>query len=256
MSRTQKATKLRYIYFLRANKITWILNKRVTGFHQFVFHGSGEYPGQEFGDDWVAPSATNQVRELLHISRSGAIVPDIFAPRGAALVISPAVRSAVKHLAGIQFHQVVFEHVVDLPMPKLGVQPAGKLLERAKSAYYAPIRRSEKEDPFRDELMRLPDLPQLREQFDDYVQLLPATLIERRDYTDAHRIGVSWGSYNSYSDGMETIRYSAEILDDYAITDIGGCVFALTDEAFAAIAPFLNLDYYDIAVHKIHVTPP
>ena len=237
-------------YFLQANKSDFFLSRRVNGFHHFVFHGTGEFPGREFGSGrWHGPGATNDIREIMHIQRSGHVIPDVFSPRGGSLVVSPRVRKALTGLPGIQFHPVVFEHVADLPMPPLGQWPPKRLRELARSPYSAPVRSSKaKDDVFFQELMRHPDVPELRSRFDGYTQLLPAIGIELDDVHDWQKVDVYWGSYRTYYLNDPHINdFSRSVLDRYAICNVGGCVTVLSEAAFTAMAPFLDLEFYDIA---------
>lgn len=52
--------------------------------------------------------------------RSGRFVPDVFGSSFTLLVVSPKVREALSSLPNIGFNEVVFEQLVDLPMPRLG----------------------------------------------------------------------------------------------------------------------------------------
>ena len=92
-----------FAYFVRAAKFSLGKGKRVSDYHHGIFHGMGTFHGREDDTDWISPSATNEVRDVFHIWRSGTVVPSVFSPSFGLLVLSTAARKAVQGLTGLAF---------------------------------------------------------------------------------------------------------------------------------------------------------
>lgn len=231
---------------------------RICALHQSVFQGINYYvPSQSLGDgsvaskyvesidvmrqaDWRRPGITNKSRDVRHVTRSGAFVPHIFG--GLFLFVSPEVRKALSSLANIGFNKAVFEHLVDLPMPKLG-----------DFSWYDRDD-TEKYDFLPDNYLgSLPHVPEFEKKTVGYCEVLPANFDEIADqYSDIKYMVPDFGSYPDVSDvgthaykGKEKLSVSKNMLAKYPIVRTNDFVFR--DDAFLKIAPFLDLDYYAIA---------
>ena len=126
------------IYVIERNFGAYDWCKRVGALHDLVFHGIGEYRSlaewkpypiiNEEGErsvavrppEWRWPGTTNTNREPLHVARSGEFVPDVFGSMFTFFVVSAKVREALSSFPNVAFNRVIFEHLVDLPMPSLG----------------------------------------------------------------------------------------------------------------------------------------
>lgn len=228
-------------------------SKRVGPLHKTVFHGVGYYPTlaawksvpgvNETGErivttrppDWRWPAVTNGNRDPLHIARSGCFVPPVFGSSFVFIVVSPEVREALSTLPKIAFNSVVLEQLVDLPMPKLG---DFSWFQRKDLEQY-------ENDP--DNLLKsLPHDPKYEQKVSEYCQLLPANLQDVvNKYADVISMPVDFGSY-AYRSRPTEVPVSQALLKEYPIVQTPHLVFR--EDAFARIAPFLDLDYYAIAV--------
>jgi hypothetical protein len=167
--------------------------KRVCDLHDTVFHGIGYYPTQEAWKhsseikgkrcfvkdtpdlDW-RQAVTNDNRELLYIARSGRFFPPVFSTSilASTIVLSPEVQKALSSLRNVAFNDVVFEHLVDLPMPKLGDFSWYKRDDIDKYDCHSDIF-----------LWSLPHVPEFEKGVEGYRQLLPANFQNiAKDYTD------------------------------------------------------------------------
>lgn len=232
------------VYVVERNSPFWELGKRVSALHNTVYHGVGYYPMIAFPDlDWH-PAVTNDNRELLHIARSGRFLPAVFGSSFTFLVVSPEVRKALSSLENVGFNDVVFEQLVDLPMPELGDFSWYKRKDTRKYDHHP--------DNF---LQSRPHVPEFEKRVEGYRQLLPANYQNiAKDYTDVEFVTPDFGSYarvssiGTYADLKENskIPVSKKMLEKYPIIQTPHFLFR--EDAFAAIAPFLDLDYYAIAV--------
>lgn len=239
-------------------------NDRVDGYHAAVYHGAGEYPklkawepktafdkdGEQMlitrPPDWRWPAVTNENRDLLHITRSGRFVPALFSGSILAntLVLSPEIQKRLSSRKNVVFNDVVFEQLVDLAMPPLG----------DASWYYTKAAEKYGLDP--DEYLRsLPHVPQFEKRVKGYRQLLPANFDDiAKSYSDIKLVTPEFGSYKhvtSIGTGAHLkehrqIRVSEKMLEKYPIVQNPHWLFR--EDAFERIAPFLDLDYYAIAV--------
>ncbi len=244
------------IYAVVANSFFFDWCKRVGALHQSVYHGVAEYrtwvewvssnndPGEQWKIDhkdgwrWRWPAVTNQNREPLHITRSGRCVPAVFGKSHKSMIVSPEVREALAGLPNVGFNTVVLEQLVDLAMPRLG----------DFSWYDRPDLDQYEIDP--DNLLRsLPHDPSFEPRVAGHRQLLPALFDDLAPrYTDVETRLMEFGSY-AHVTRPKDIRLSVAMLKDYPIV-LSEC-FLFREDAFALIAPFLDLDYYAIAVISV-----
>ncbi|MCA9082459.1 MAG: hypothetical protein KDA81_00320 [Planctomycetaceae bacterium] len=221
-------------YFLKVAHSSFARNWRVSEYHQFIFHGLEHYCGKEEDPQHLNPRLTNNVRDRLHLWHSGHVVPDMFSPRAWTFLVSKDVQDAFSRFDGIGFTDITIEHIVDLPMPDLGVLPNPPFDGTNPAAMFT--RRAQKE------LMAgMADQPELHYRFRDHRQLLMAAHIDLADQlTDTERVDVNFGSF-SY---LETVLLSRELLQMYPIYSAGGCIYVVRDDFYAVLARFLEPDYY------------
>ena len=112
------------VYFISGTRLQSIdVRKRTGGVHQGVYHGCGKYLGESWekkrAGEWQRPALSNSNRERLRVSRSGQFVPQVWCPTAFDMVVSARVRNQLLDLQGIEFQPVVFEKLVDLPLPPI-----------------------------------------------------------------------------------------------------------------------------------------
>lgn len=250
------------IYLVQEHSFFFNLCKRTSSLHDTVFHGIGYYPTYEVWErasgiegkrctvkdipdrDW-RPAVTNKTRESLHIARSGRFLPPMFATSLLArtLVISPELQKVLSPLRNIAFNDVVFEHLVNLPMPKLG-----------DFSWYDRDDIDKYDDHPGIYLWSLPHVSEFEKDVEGYRQLLPANFYNiEEEFEDIEYFTPDFGSYahvTSFgtladsSDNRE-VPVSKKMMEKYPIVQTPRFIFR--EDAFEMIAPFLDLDYYAIA---------
>jgi hypothetical protein len=217
------------------------MNKRTTDFHRFVFHGWGYYHSAEADHRWRLPATTTSTRETYHVWRSGALCPPVFSPYAFTFLICREVREALMEFAGIEFtNNVEFEHVVDLPMPPVGTMPNPPYTKDSLTDLYDHVQ-------FRQLLSGFADQPAMRTQFAGYSQWLFAWFRDlEADYPDVDKIPISFGSC-TYPKESKT-AFSLRILDHHPVYLADSGVLVMPEPIFETIAPYLDPDYYDIAL--------
>ena len=229
------------IYFIRHQMLNHVVGKRVWPYHLRVFHGDLSYESRIRDDGqvdpkWRRPSLLNDSRELPHVTRSGEFVPEIFGMSD--LMISPKVHERIKSFPGIDFQSVVFETLVDAPMPPLG--DFSSILERNP-------------DHVEEEYRSLPDVPRYHESIGTYRSILAPTIGELREtFPDTQEVSPVWGRYFRASK-LDRVSFSRSYFETGAIVR-GGSAWVLREDIFTAIAPFLDLDYY--LIDHIDLDPP
>lgn len=213
-------------------------SNRVGPLHTDVFHGESYFTNKRRG--WKPPAASNDNREPLHIRRSGRFVPHVFSGYSFDLVISPKVRQALSSVPHIEFNEVVFEHLVDVAMPELG---DFSWFDRDDIYDYNALPK--------EYLNAQPDVPGFHKAIGPYYQLLvPQILDVEEQYDDIETVPVNFGTYTHMMRPKE-IKVSVNLLRTCPIIlskgHRGYCLLFRQD-AFALIAPFLDLDYFAIAV--------
>ncbi len=223
-----------YVYFVTRSNRHINYTKRVSNFHRLVYHGTRTYLSETEQAGLNKPALSNSNRERMHISRSGRFVPSVFSPSSNELVISEDIRFRGLGSGEVEFQPVVMEHLVDLPMPEIGER------ELPDPSH---------EEPGKKYLAAMPHQPQLEESIGKYHQILMPIHIEMKDrLDDTEKVKPEFGNYYS---GRRTVPLSRKLLQRYAMYDAGSSYFVLSEEAFTVIGPFLDLDYYAIAVHSL-----
>jgi hypothetical protein len=235
-----------FVYFVKRAPIAEALNHRVSGYHSTVFHGWGDFPGRrEWGrGGGMPPSVTNTNREPLHVSRSGTFVPPVFCGMG-VLVVSATVRERLQTLPNVEFVPVVFEHLVELAMPALG----DFSLSYQRDPQTMEWRSSEAA------LLAAPDVPTLHDTIGPYYHLLGLQTWDVKDeYPDYGPLNVNFGTYPGFVPAGTTspgpVDCSLQMLEQYPVVRCGNGQM-LREDAFALLAPFLNLDFFSIACHIV-----
>lgn len=241
------------VYVIIPNLVFHDWSRRVGALHFSIYHGFGDYrtlvewvprPGvNEKGEhcaigrppDWRWPAVTNVNRESLHVTRSGRFLPPVFGSSFDFLIVSQEVQKSLARLPHVGFSRVVFEQLVDLSMPPLG----------DFSWFERPDIDTFEADP--DNLLRsLPHDPAFEPRVAGYRQLLPALFDDLAPrYNDVETRPVEFGSY-AHATSPKQVRLSREMLKEYPIVLSERYLFR--EDAFALLAPFLDLDYYSIAV--------
>ena len=216
------------------------INKRISCYHRHVFHGLEHYCGKENDVRFYGPSFTNSYREPIHIWRSGLITPQVFSPEAWTLIVSADVRLALKDFGGVGYGEIVIEHIVSLPMPEIGVlaNPPYDNEESVKLGFVST--------QMKQLMSRLEDQPDLHVQFSGHRHLLIANHIDVAErFPDSVKLEVNFGSFKL--DSPISVLFSMKMLEQFPIYHAGGCVYVLREDFYAALAPFLDLDYYDVA---------
>ncbi len=225
-----------WLYFIANINVNPDMSCRVSALHKEVFHGQGNYPMSSTSEEEFkpVPAASNDYREPLHITRSGRFVPPIFMA-GRSLVVNETIFNELKKISGIVAEQVVFEKLVDLPMPALG-----------DMSYYDRDLRY-KEDPHpRHEYEYLEDNQHFQESIGAYYSILSGI---PRDLDDKE---YEWKTVNpTFSKYLRPSRYGTQKICHKVIEQFpvyrSGFLFVRQD-VFQIIAPYLNLDYFAIDV--------
>jgi hypothetical protein len=154
------------------------------------------------------------------------------------LIVSDALKKRMEGCANIETLEVVFEKLVDQPMPSLGdfTWHEGRLgLDPAA------------------ELDELPDLIECHSTIGQFWEVLPANLYELRNMaSDVNEVDVNFGSYSDVI--FQRAAVSRSLLEMYPV--VWADVLQMRGEMFAAIAPYLDLDYFDIARIDLDVEGP
>jgi hypothetical protein len=246
-TQNKEHSKMNFIYFIRVHDQSYLQNWRTTDFHRLIFHGLGTYESVTDDGDTHARQAAKKNREVYHVWRSGTYVPPVFSPRAWELVVCPDASRKLADLPGVEFQEVIGEHLVDLKMPPLGVMPQPPYHDESPSDLFDHIQG-------KAFLGERPHHPEFAPNVAGYQQMFPGVLIEVEDeLDDINKVSVNWGSGYHYS---ENVRLSMKMLERHAIYGAGGCAFVLTEEAFKRLVPFLDRDYYEFAVMDLRPDPP
>ncbi|MEZ6147532.1 MAG: hypothetical protein R3B91_19330, partial [Planctomycetaceae bacterium] len=239
------------IYAVRRMNVNHSTSKRVSQYHSRVFHGLSHYVNRGVVPrwQWRSPAKTNTNRELVHVSRSGALVPDVFGARIFELIVSERVRKRLQNVPEIEFNPVVFERLVDVPMPPLGdftwceLEPDGNSPDDPESKLNPDY-----------EFTHLPDIEEYHQTIGPYYSLLAPNIHDIIDeYNDTEEVMLHWGEYHKVGVGKSSkpVSLSLKLLKQCPIIRSDAHIFR--DDVFGLIAPFLDLDYY--AVTMAHLGP-
>lgn len=209
---------------------------RISALHAEVYHGQGEHPEANASteDPKPIPAVSNDYREPLHITRSGRFVPSLFLA-GRKLVVNERIYRKLRKIKNIVGEQVVFEKLVDLPMPKLG-----------DMSYY------DRDVPYKDDPLPmheygyLDDVPEFHKKIGHYYEILPAL---PRDLLDAEiewkEVLPNFGSYpGTTMAACKPKKIAREVMERFPIYKSG--IWFLRQDIFTIIAPHLDLDYFAV----------
>lgn len=235
------------IYLVQRHEYFERWTHRNSVYHASVFNGVIHHVGRD-QPGWSPPATTNSNRQPAHISRSGRFVPPVFGDAIYDVIVSEAVRQRLAKLANVEFNPVVFERLVDVPMPALGDFTWADQ-ERDHSAPDYETRQLNPDYEF----TALPDVPEFHRSIGKYYSLVVPALYEVEDhYSDIMEVMPDWGSYHDARE-PEPVKLSEKLLSQSPI--ILSDTFAFREDAFALIAPYLDLDYYAIAVVHVGYDP-
>lgn len=213
-----------YAYFLTEARSVSHFTFRTSGLHKYIYHGIRSYDGMH-EQGWERPYATNSNRQLIHIQRSRAFIPEVFSPWANELVVSRTVADKLRKFKALEFNDVIFEHLVELPMPPLGTDPLPDVTH---------------EKAFYEELHKLEHVGNPLDT--DYLHvLMPANSSE---YEDATRVKPDYGYYHA---STTSVSFSRSMMQETGLYYANSGHFVLSEDCFAVLAPFLNLDYYAVA---------
>jgi hypothetical protein len=158
------------------------------------------------------------------------------------LVVREDVKRRLSRLQNLEFVEVVIERLIDWAMPALGD--------------FTDINadRPRRFDEFvREKLLTDPDVPEFHDKIGKYYTLLTANMHDLADrYDDIEQVTPDFGSYEPPSED-EPLRVSAKALKEYPI--LWDKSHILREDAFAILAPFLDLDYYGVAFMEYKPEP-
>lgn len=206
---------------------------RVGPMHSSVFHGAGHFPKTDSDEDLLTPSVTNENREMIHITRSHAIFPDVFFA-GPDLIVSEKVAEKICGFKGVGLNLAYLEKLVDVAMPPFG---DFSWLDRDDLHLY--------EGDSLNYLRSRPASDPVDKVVPKYFHVLvPSRFTTPKEYNDIRKITVNYGSCSRKSRLIET-EVSPGMMEDYSMLRIEG--ICMKEEVFEAIAPFLDLDFINIA---------
>lgn len=229
---------MRAIYFVTTvGYFSAVLSKRVTETHRCIFHGSHLFLGEGQNPEWRNPALTNVNRERIHIFRSGTFVPPVFSPYVAILIVSAAVKARCEKLVGVEFQPVVFERLVEIPLPPLGQCDLNDLIT---------------EQEMREKMEQMPDVQEFRESVGEYFYVLTAVLNHLNPRPDdVRKLEIGFGTYHYPCISLPKFSVSLSLFEKYSIYASESGTFCFSEEAFAVFAPFLDLDYFKIGMLKV-----
>lgn len=225
---------MRFVYFISATRLqSSTVRKRTGRAHQGVYHGCGKYLGESWEKkrtgEWQRPALSNSNRERLHVSRSGQFVPQVWCPTAFDMVVSAKVKKQLLELQGIEFQPVVFEKLVDLPLP-----PIADFSEDPDGLYCM--------NNTEEKIASLPDIPRYHVDIGEYSKLLmPQYYDVRASIEDERPVDLQFGRYHTHY--STTTPLSLALLGRHAMYQVGN-LFCLTEQAFEVLAPSLDLEYF------------
>ncbi|WP_417849954.1 hypothetical protein [Thalassoglobus sp.] len=225
------------VFFVKRENSTWHCQYRTTPLHVSVFAGATAANTIESStvmedDGSVVVNVSGDVRMV----RSGKFVPSLFMQLSTTLILSETIKEQLKKLGAKVFTPVVFEKLVDIDMPPIGDDTW------FQSVTYPP-------GPEPDfELFTRPDVPDFHKKIEDYYVLECPTIYGiRKKLPDIRRVTANFGSFRC--EERERVLVSKRLLQDHPV--IWDSSFVFREDAFAVIAPYLDLDYFSIARAQI-----
>jgi hypothetical protein len=157
------------------------------------------------------------------------------------LIVSDELKKKIAGRPNTETLEVVFEKLVDQPMPPLG-----------NFAWHDSVLGQRALDPAA-ELDELPDVIEYHSTIGQFWEVLPANLYELREMgSDVNEVDVNFGSYSDVM--FQRVAVSRSVLEIYPV--VWGDVLQVRGDMFAEIAPYLDLDYFDIARIDLDVEGP
>jgi len=212
---------------------------RVGALHETVYNGVTYYSDPSWG-------AARPRRDPgpYHVTRSGSFVPEVFYGM-TNFIVSPRVQRAFTGLSGIAFKPVVFEHLVDLPMPPLG------------DFSWFDTEECLRLEGDTDQLLRnLPHEPRFEKKVEGYMRIAAPQYEDILDkYADFKTVSVNRRDYADFIYRKPVnFRVSGTMLREHHIIwcyNDGAPFTILSVDAFKRIAPFLNRDFCFIDVQRV-----
>ena len=238
--------KMNFAYVLKplSPLIDW--SRRTGPFHEIVFHGAGYYVTYQQNWDlyaegkWNFPAVTNNIREPLHVIRSGRFLPSVCMPDGTDIAVNEKVKNELAaEFPQMKFLEVVFEKIVDIKLPAIG---DFSWFEHAPFEKYPDAR------DFLNALYK--ESAELRRKVGKYYTILPANFKEVRSKYKTKKYPYLFGTYYGYSWETEYIELSRKMLDDYLVIRYPIPV-VVHERVFSVLAPYIDLDYFEIAIARM-----
>ncbi|MEZ5943811.1 MAG: hypothetical protein R3C18_20640 [Planctomycetaceae bacterium] len=260
------------IYFLKRLFSSPEIGKRTNPLHYWIYHGETFYTG--WGDDagghwpgtrdWLLqghePSLDNTAREPAHIRRSGQFFPPIFGNFRYDLIVSQEVRNALEPLGVLEFNPVVFETLVEFAMPPLGdfswlEQDVEDIIREDEMKGISPMSLP------RRHLRHCADVPGYHDNIGSYYSVIGRkwradASTEWRTFpppSDLQVIHADYGSLPRVAERERNAMVSKQTMEQNPI--LFGNPWVLREDAYAALAPFLDFDYYAVATHDLDPMP-
>jgi hypothetical protein len=198
---------------------------RIKVFHYCMFHGEA--------NPRIGHRFSSKVSTPLQLSRSGVGVPNFFSPSAVILVVAEEVKGKLESLPNIEFAEVEFAKLVDVPYQ------AGDFSYYRTSKFLA--------DPIANDpealIARLPDVPALHSNVGSYFEVIVPRLCD---------IVTKYPSLNTveYRLRMAAVPEQVEIclsealLKDHPVVWENDYVFS--EEAFNIVDQYIDRDYYEI----------
>lgn len=222
------------IYFIESMNPIHTLSWRTCSYHSSIFHGLLSRP-ETRRTKIQPPSITNQNRESPHVRRSGRYVPKIWMA-SLSLIVAECVKGPLARLPNTAFLPVAFDQLIDIPMPSLG-----------DFSWFERITTPPGPEP-EHELEAGLDVPAFHQSIGHYWEVLSANLYELDSKpADAKRVKINFGSYAGVP--AKSALVSPSLLKKYPF--VWSDIFQIREDAFAIVAPFIDLDFFNIARHYI-----
>ncbi len=227
------------LYIVSRNIIGVDCRCRVTGLHDVVFHGACEWG---YADGSLPAPLNQSTREemeewfrtrRIRLVRSGRFVPDVFSSTTNDLVVSPRVRQRLEPVVRAEFRHVACVHLCNLEMPALGdLDPwdDSRFDDR-------PI------DTTESFLRSFPHKTEFEKRLEGYTAVLAVAYHDVMHECDSSQEIAAEFANTDWEE--KTIDLSVPVVSKYGVTRVFD-QYVFSKRAMRAIAPYLDLDYYDI----------
>ena len=186
-------------------------NWRIGRQHSQVYHGISKWNG---------------TMTALQVIRSGVYAPRCWWGEN-SLVVDARLAHLMESTFSISTFPVVFDKLVDLPMPALGTN-----LSHGKG-----------EAPEDDLLQELPDISELHSKIGVYRYLVPEDYPRSTQQTDEKELPIKFGAYNGVPD--VTVRFSQSFGEAHPLVRFGA-VLQLNETLFEFLCTHLTPDFFAI----------